>query len=424
MIRLSYKSRIKTTISIISVILICHVGHITGQQTVTLEEAIRTALKNNPTLLAERHRLSSAQALENTAWEIPPTNVRLDAGQFNSIFFDTRLGVSQSFSLPMVYRRKKRVLQSESAGAMETVRLSEAELRRDMTLAFSTFHYCTEKEKMLMEFDSIYTQYEVIAASRVQRGEADAIEKALSSRQKSNLKLQLQTVINEKSSILLYINHLLFSENQYTPATSPWPASEIEISGDTSAWRQHPLIQLAQTRIDAADANLAYKKSLGLPSFTLGYNNLSIRGTGADNINYNASYRFNYLEAGLQIPLFRKSLQADVRAASHQILAARADKNQADAALIQEIQREMQRYNYLAAVIDEFKSNTLPQTTIIEKTAAAQLRGGSIDYLDYVLLVNQLLQSKEQYIELKRQWYESRIQLQYLTHKNTPSITK
>ena len=153
----------------------------------------------------------------------------------------------------------------------------------------------------------------------------------------------------------------------------------------------------------------------------MGYNNLSIRGTGADNINYNATYRFNYLEAGLQIPLFRKSLQADVQAASHQILAAREDKNQADAALLQEIQSEIQRYRFLMSALDEFKSNTLPQITTIEDTAFAQLRGGSIDYMDYVVLVNQLLQSKEQFIEVQRQLQESRIQLQYLTHMDTPS---
>jgi cobalt-zinc-cadmium resistance protein CzcA len=51
------------------------------------------------------------------------------------------------------------------------------------------------------------------------------------------------------------------------------------------------------------------------PELSAGYRNVSIRGTGADNVVYQGGDRFSSFQVGVGIPIFRKGIRASIQSA-------------------------------------------------------------------------------------------------------------
>lgn len=75
-----------------------------AQELINKDEAIKIAITNNGKVRTEAKKVGYQNALVNTAYSFEPTQVTAEMGQFNSTYFDTGLGISQSFNLPQVYK--------------------------------------------------------------------------------------------------------------------------------------------------------------------------------------------------------------------------------------------------------------------------------------------------------------------------------
>jgi cobalt-zinc-cadmium resistance protein CzcA len=64
------------------------------------------------------------------------------------------------------------------------------------------------------------------------------------------------------------------------------------------------------------------------------------------------------------------------------------------------------------------EKTAVPNAKIISQTADKQFVNGDINYLDWVVLTNQSVAILDQYINAKRAFSESTLQLNYLTSKN------
>jgi cobalt-zinc-cadmium resistance protein CzcA len=166
-----------------------------------------------------------------------------------------------------------------------------------------------------------------------------------------------------------------------------------------------------------AAANVELEKSKLLPDFSIGYTNSSIRGTGADNKLYNASNRFNALQLGVGIPIFAKAQKAKVNSAKFSTLLAENNY----AAGLQSLQTDYQvayaQYNKHLQTVEYFEAKALKNAALITNTANLQLANGSINYLDWVQVINQATTVKNEYAEAVKNLNESIIQLNYFTNQ-------
>ena len=142
------------------------------------------------------------------------------------------------------------------------------------------------------------------------------MEKTTAETQLGQLKLQLLQLQQDKALWNSKLQLLLNSEPMVIPvANSP----KIEFKSEpTSGVEQHPLLQSLEQQKATAAAQTQLEKSRKLPMLTLGYNNMSITGTGADNVLYDKSTRFHSAQIGLGIPLLGGSQSAKVKAAKVQ----------------------------------------------------------------------------------------------------------
>ena len=92
-------------------ILLSNVQFSNAQKSVSLNEAIEIALKNNTSVRNERLQNDYQLRIAKSAINIPQTGLGFEYGQFNSINNDVKWSVSQSLSFPTVYAKQKSVLK-------------------------------------------------------------------------------------------------------------------------------------------------------------------------------------------------------------------------------------------------------------------------------------------------------------------------
>src|SRR5690606_21600268 len=82
-------------------------------QQLTLPDALKQAMEQNFELKNRKLIAEYQQLRIGTAYDLPQTNATAELGQFQSNYFDTRVGISQTLNFPTVYNRQKKVLEQE-----------------------------------------------------------------------------------------------------------------------------------------------------------------------------------------------------------------------------------------------------------------------------------------------------------------------
>jgi cobalt-zinc-cadmium resistance protein CzcA len=136
---------------------------------------------------------------------------------------------------------------------------------------------------------------------------------------------------------------------------------------------------------------------------------------GPDNNNYDGSSRFSSIQAGLGIPIFAGSQSAKIKASK---VGESIAENQ------HEIQRQIlqTRYKQLVStcksnseIVQYFENTGLKNADLIKETANKQFINGEINFLDFVMVVNQAISIQSNYLEAVRALNDSNIELNFIT---------
>lgn len=403
-------------INLISAFLFVFCGILNAQTPITIQTAIETALKNNSSIKSERLKADYQQKLIKSATNLPTTNIVVDYGQINSFYNDNRFGISQSFNFPTVYSRQKKLFKEEWQTATLNVSMKEAELKKAVSQSFYTLVYLYEKEKLLQKSDTIFSEFLKKSNLRFQKGESNILEKTTAETQRGNIQLQLIQLQQEKEVVKSQFQLLLNSDTDFIPKAENLKLI-LDTTIDSTLVAQHPNLKVLEQQKKASLASTKLEKSKLLPSFTLGYNNTSITGTGANDVVYDKSARFQSAQVGLGIPIFGGSQKAKI-AASKIGESISENEFQREKLLLQmQFQNALSQHQSNLEKLDYFEKTALPNAKIIIETANKQFYNGDINYLDWVLLANQSITIKSNYIDAVIQLNEIIIQLNYLTSK-------
>jgi heavy metal efflux system protein len=411
----------KKTIStpIIATVLI--VGMLVSQKVkaqtlISLPAAADTALKNNLYVKNERLKAAYHQMIIKTANTIPFTSVTAEAGQINSIYTDTKFGIAQNFNLPNVYKSQKKLLNQQWKSSVLQITVKETELKKQVAQIFYQFLYLEQKKNLLQYADSLYTALYAKAKLRLEKGETSILEKTSAETALGQIQIQLQQLRQDSVVLQLQFQYLLNTPVILVPSSKNYKNSFDEIK-NIEVITQHPDLLITQQEKNIATATIQAEKNKLLPEFSIGYNNTSIQGTGADNKLYSSSKRFGAFQVWAGIPIFTRAQKAKVN-------SAKFSKQVAENYYEVEKQRLTNGYNealvtyqkYLQTVV-YFETTALKNTELIVNTANRQFAGGSINYLDWVQLINQALSVKNDYIESVKNLNESIVQLNYFLNK-------
>jgi cobalt-zinc-cadmium resistance protein CzcA len=377
--------------------LMCWSSSTQAQQRLTLEDAINLGLKNSLELRNENLRAEYAKAIIQTSADIAPTNFSGEFGQINSAYKDSRFGVSQTISFPTIYKRSKKYQSDEYAVAKANAIISETELKRVITELFYTIIILKEKEKLLVEADSLYKNFSEKTLLRFNKGESSILEKATAESQRIKVRVQLTNIQKDIALYFLQLHyHTLSSES------IELDNSEIKYAGFdkmTDDVLQAPVLKVLEAKTEASKSFTRWKQSLFMPDVTVGYYNVSFTGVGADNHFYPRSVRFNSFQVGVGVPIFTKAVKANVSLGK---LNTRIAENEYQLAMNTLRSKRSQWISILAKekeLLNYFEQQELRNSKQIYDAALQQFHSGEIDYLDFVQLINQSIDIRNNYLD-------------------------
>ncbi|WP_109744648.1 CusA/CzcA family heavy metal efflux RND transporter [Arcicella aurantiaca] len=386
-------------------------------EVITLETAISTAINQNLGVKSEKLRANYQEQLIKTYHNLPTTNFVGDFGQNNSIYFDNRLGASQSFSSPKVYARQKDLLTEEWKVVALGVTLREAELKRAVTETFYSLVYWNEKEKLLLKIDTIYAEFLRKADLRLTKGETNILEKTTAESQRGNINLQLKMVRQEKDATKIQFKLLLNTDADLEPDAKEFKIKDI-LTADGTAIADHPLLKIYSQQKQLSIANTALEKTKLLPDFNVGLFSGTIRGIGSDDVYYSLGSRFTTVQVGVNVPIFKSATKAKVAASKMYEEVAESAFLQQKQSLEKEFQKAFLMYQNNLATIQYYEQQALPNATQIIQTANKQFTNGDINYLDWVMLTNQAIGIQANYIDAIKELNLSIIHINYFTSRN------
>lgn len=411
------KSMIKSpNMSAILLLFVLFAGIPAGkaQSGIALNAAIDTALKNNLVVKNESLKAEYRKKLMASSAAIPQTNVFLERGQINSFYTDTRFGVSQSFNFPTVYAKQKSVMREEWKTAVLSVSLRESELRKLTSEVFYTLIYLKEKEKLLRRTDSMYAEFLNRAELRFKSGESNVLEKVTAETQRGNILLQLRALDQDMELTRLQFQMILNTTSYYEPQAES-DRLVLTAGKDSTSVLQHPSLKLMEQQQFVARATTRLERSRLLPDISVGYFNMSMKGTGADNISYTGSTRFSSAQIGIGIPLFFGSQKARINASKTGKLIAENEYRQQERLLQNGLQVSYTQYEKSLQMLKYFESTALPNADLIDKTSNQQFKNGDINYLEWVMLSGQSLSIRSSYLDVLKTLNDHIITIHYFT---------
>ena len=408
----SKKNSLATIIFLFSVFL----NAASAQTKITLDTSIELALKNNLNLKSNRLKADYQKLLIKSSTNVTPTAINFDYGQINSFYNDTKFGISQTINLPSVYSNQKKLFTEEWKASILNVAIKEAELKKAVCQSFYSLLYLNEKQKILHRTDSIYSEFLTKSDLRFKNGESNILEKTNAENQRGMIEIQLLQVIQDKQIMQLQFQLLLNEEQSFEP-NSKSLQMEFLVPKDTAEIQKNPSLLILQQNSKISEATTNFEKTKLLPSFTIGYNNNSFQGTGADNILYGVGTRFHSAQLGLGIPLFGGAQKAKIKALDTVEKISRNEYQNEKRILQNQHETLLFEHQNNLKKIDYYKNKGLQNAKIIEETASKQFLNGAINYLDWTNLINQSSAIKNNFIETVMINNQITIELNYLLSK-------
>lgn len=382
-------------------------------KTITLREAIDTALQQNLTIQASKLQTKSLQRLESSARDIPLTSAQAEYGKINSSVNDTRLTVSQSIAFPQVYKRQLDLYKAQTTGSFLNERIIRLNIKKQVTQLYYEMLILLQKQQLLIRADSLYAAFLQRQELRFKVGEANIVEKTAAETQRMQAANQLQQLMVDFQIVQTQFAYFLNSKQLFVPVIIDAKATLINLP-DTFAIAHSPALQWKKQQQDIVNKELNLARTRKLPLLNFGYTNQSF--TGIANVNdanktYGAANRFSSYTAGVNIPLFTGSIKARIASGEIRYRAVQAEYEDTLALQRSTASQLILRHRKNTETLNYFLNSALKNAEVLYQNANLQFNNGAINFLEWTMLVNQSVSLQSGYIDALNEWNRTVIDL-------------
>lgn len=382
-----------------------------AQEKISLEKAIETALSNNIKIKNGKLNSEYLQQMTKTGYDISNTGIIGEYGQFNSNVNDMKIGISQSIKFPTVYKRQKQLLIEEAKKGQWNEAIQRKELTRQVTVVFYEMIYLQEKEKLLLKSDSVYSEFLRISVLRFDKGESNILEKATAENQSGQIKIQLLGLQSDYIIIQSQFKYLLNSDKDFIPVSDKFKMDFTE-NLDKNALGNQPRIKLFEQEVNSSKAEILLEKSKKLPELIGGV----YWQTFKTNADFQDSYNGVYGQFGVALPVFNTAINNRKKALEINTKIAENNLNKEKIKFQNQYQQVVQEYKKHKETIAYYESQALKNVDSVTKAANDKFINGDINYLEWVMLINQSTEIQSNYIEAIRKLNISVIEINALTN--------
>lgn len=378
-----------------------------GQQPVSLSQALELALQNNAGYRASALETERIRKEVGTAWDIDKTEIFYSYDENNIAHNDEPLkvwGVQQSFSFPTVYGSQRRMLENISEMQGYKYLQSRQNLMREVSKAYYEVVYFKSLERQYLFLDSLYTLFSDAAGRRFELGEITWLESLTAQTKSDEIKLGLKAASESLQASGSRLKAWLQTDSMVMVAEDTLPKLKIQFP-DTA---NHPGLSYLRSSQKAAKSAWSLEKNRWLPDLNLEY----FRGTN----NAPNAQEYNGFQIGVSIPLFFHTQKNRVQMSKLQLKAT--NENYIDyqkhlESRFQQLQSDLKKYSE-AVNIYETRGESLARELV--KSGLKLYQSGEIGFPEYVMAIESAGHLMINYLENLHLYNQTVLDLNYLNY--------
>ena len=401
----------QTTMAIILCMIGLNATSLQAQQLTVkrpLAKLIEQAKLVSPTLKTTLAQQAYYDVLTKSSFDPAKLSLRGELGNVNSSLNDSKYAAEQVFDLPQVYQAQKKLYQSIRQGYDYQIVLDQKYIQHAVEQLYIQLQFQVARGGLLSQLDTIYVKQLAAVDARYKAGQDNGLEQInmqnwVSMHQQLMIKHQNeQHGLQKQFAILLQDSAMILPEEilNFEPKLM-----------DTSVDAAHPLNLFWKQKLQSAIAETNIAKSKVLPQVALGYTNQSFRMTPNDQNRYNS------VNLGLNVPLFRSGLKQKVKASQANETVIAQEKEKASIDLEMEIQKAWNHYQQSVDLYQHFQKNLLPNANKIAMIANVSFKEGQISYIEWSNSMTQVQSIKMQALETLELFNLNQSTLNYLLSK-------
>jgi cobalt-zinc-cadmium resistance protein CzcA len=382
-----------------------------AQIALSLPNALQRATQNNAQLKSAEAYQAYKAAWAKTGRETPITEVLSEFGQFNTPVFDGKIGVVQHLKFPGVAKQQTKFLQEDAEQSRLETAWTAKNIEREVTTLYYTLLYLNEKKRILLENDSMYAEFQRRAEIRYKEGESHLLEKLSAEHVRAQIQIQSHTIDNQINQTQWAFSYFVGADTQYTAEPIPLKINPPE------SWllssESHLQIQRIDQQIKKQLAQQALLKTARLPEWQAGYFVQSFRTPTMSGTGPLSSYG----TAGIAMPLLGNSNKKRYNAMQFENQQWQWQKEDAIRKLTLKEKQLRQALQTQQKTLTYYESTGLDNARGIYYLGGLQFKNGSINYLEWIMLMNQAISMESDYIDALHQYNLQAIQLRYLNYE-------
>lgn len=391
-------------------------GQLYAQQ-LTLDEAIRKAVKNNAGLQASAYTVQQQQALIRVAAELPKTDVNLMYGKYNSVNNDNNITITQTFPFPITLARQVQLAQKQHTLAESDYNYQRQQVVSDVKSVFYQLLFLRERLRLRVQADSLMAELAKAAAVRYRTGEGTLLELTTAETQHREAQMQLVQARAEYTAQLSRLSALVNSpvaDVEGILHERSFPAADSLITENSPLWVRE------FRKLEVARATTITERSRLWPDLRIAYFNQTL--IGVQNINgtdvyFGAGTRFSGFEAGITLPLWLVPFQSRIKAAKLNERASAAALQQTKLQLQSRWIQLLQELNATAEILQYYREKGLPAADLMVEQSRKAFRAGEVHYIIALTSHQQAIRIKEEYANARNTWNQLIIELEFLMGK-------
>lgn len=354
----------------------------------TLDDCLRVALDNNPTLRSGRIAVERARDLQATAYDFGKTDIALSQDLTSGGSPENSLSLSQTFEFPTVYGARRSVLKAETQ--LEEIRLemTRNELEREVASAYYGLLYAIERRHILGEQDSLYARFLFLAEARLKAGESGRLEKINAERLLRENRVAVAGADRDIEAARTRLQLWMNTGGNVAPADTRLTA----ISGDTAFTTlfnadTSPSVRLARQQQVVAERGLRLARQAFLPDISLGASTqMVLKGLNPYDVDRSRFDKGNFMgfEVGLSVPLLFGAKRAGVKAARKAVEMARLQDESNRRKMESDYRIACDAFRQARETLDYYRSEGREHAEEIERLSQVSYEKGDIDYIEYI----------------------------------------
>ncbi len=358
-------------------------------QTLSLQQSIDIAAKNNYLLKISSLETEGQQLLVKTARELPKTNVDVQLGRTQTPYTnDYTLGLVQQFAHPKLYQAQADLQQSHVVASQKNQILRKSEIVGSLKQLYYQLYFYQQLRQALTQQDSVYRSAMQMAQARYKAGESNSLEKISAEVRLQDINNRLRILDKDESAAYQAFKIVLNSKDDFSLDFSLPLKRDTTVISLSFNQLSNPLLAVVEQQTEVSKMQTNLEKQRLKPDFRLGI------------INQSIEHQLNQMvvSGGIGIPIFTKAQKARIEVAQVNEKIAESHLRQAENQITGQLHVLRLNYEKHRSSLAYYEKYALPQANVLMKNAMRSYQSGEIDYVELVQNNQQAWQIKDDYL--------------------------